>query len=513
MTDTKFFRLLSSLTVYERKRFRRYLCSPLHNEDKTFIALYDIVGPYLAPKPPKGALIQAPKSPKGTLIQKSSSLSFGEGRGEEAVKAPFGGLGAREVIGKKLFPKKKMGNQDYARLFTNFTRRIEGFMALEKYYSQPVREYTDLLESFNERHLDRYFPDMFQYLMRLHGRSPAGSGDYYLDTFRIEALQHEHLEARQQRSTNKNLLETLNALDIYYLVTKLRYCAAMLHYQEFLSLRGEVALIREILAHCADGRYDGVPLLRAYYYTVMSLIEPDREGHFAAMKGIIFSNTATFAPATLRELFSFAIVYCINKINYGHTAYQREIFELYKQALAKGIILRDGGLSPWDYKNIVTVGLRNKEYKWTDSFIESYVKKLPGPEQQNAYTFNRARYYFATQKYDKVLDLLQDVEYSDIFYLLDSKTTLMKTYYELGEYQPLQSLKESFRILLRRKKLISEQNSTNYGNFARFAMKLYRVDTKNKKQVAALRKEIEATGNVADRGWIIEKLMQVTGGE
>ena len=470
MKDTKFFRLLSSLSTYERKRLRRYLCSPLHNEDKTFIALFDLIDPYII-----------------------------------ADDEPI----TREILGRRLFPKKKMSNQDYARLFTNFARRIEGFMALEHYYSQPVREYTDLLESINERHLDRYFPDMFEYLKKLHQRSPAGSGDYYLDTFRIEALHHAHLEAQQQRSTNKNLIETLYALDIYYLVTKLRYCAAMLHYQEFLSLQGEVALIHEILTHCADGRYDSVPLLRAYYYTVMSLIEPDREEHFTAMKGIIFSHGDTLTPDTLRDLFAFAIVYCINKINYGHAAYQREIFELYKQSLSKGIILTDGKLSPWDYKNIVTVGLRNKEYKWTDAFIENYNKKLPKAEQQNAYTFNRARYFFATQKFDKVLGLLQDVEYSDIFYLLDSKTTLMKTYYELGEYQPLQSLKESFRILLRRKKLISEQNSINYGNFARFVTKLYRVDVKNKKQLTALRKEIEAIGNIADRGWIMEKLNEL----
>lgn len=472
MKDTKFFRLLTSLSTYERKRLRRYLCSPLHNEDKTFIALFDTVLPYLS--------------------DPASELT-------------------RETIGRKLFPKKKMSNLDYARLFTNFTRRIEGFMSLEKYYSEPVREYTDLLDSFNERHLDKYFPDMYQYVTKLHGRSLAGSGDYYLETFRIEALQHGHLEALQQRSTHKNILETLNALDIYYLVTKLRYCAAMLHYQEFLSLEGEVALIQEILRHCAGGRYDNVPLLRAYYYTVMSLIEPDREEHFEAMKDIIFAHIGELTPDTLRDLFAFAIVYCINKINRGNALYQRKIFELYKQSLASDILLSDGKLSPWDFKNIVTVGLRNKEYKWTDNFIETYVKKLPKAEQQNAQTFNRARYFFATQKYDKVLDLLQDVEYSDIFYLLDSKTTLMKTYYELGEYQPLQSLKESFRILLRRKKLISEQNQTNYGNFARFAMKLYRIDVKNKKQVDSLRKEIEATGNVADRSWIMEKLAEVSG--
>ncbi|MBS1618521.1 MAG: hypothetical protein JST76_08385, partial [Bacteroidetes bacterium] len=209
------------------------------------------------------------------------------------------------------------------------------------------------------------------------------------------------------------------------------------------------------------------------------------------------------------EIFAFALNYCIRKINKGQQFYQAEIFQLYKDALQRSLMMENGVMTPWDYKNIVTIGLRNKEYDWTENFIESYIDKLTKSEQQNAYTFNKARYYFAIAKYDKVLELLQNVEYNDIFYLLDSKTTLMKTYYELGEYQPLQSLKESFRILLRRKKVISEQNQSNYGNFARFAMKLYRADPKNKVKLSGLRKSIESTANIADKTWIMEKLAQL----
>lgn len=472
MQDTKFFRLMQSLSVYELKRLRRYLCSPLHNEDETFIRLYDLILPLL--------------------------------RGEMAEMS-------REELVRHLFPKKKFTNQDYARLFTNFARRIEGFMALERYYSDPVREQMDILEALNERNLSRYFGDMYAYVRRLHDHQPLRSGDYYLHTFRMEMLHHYYLESKQERSTDKNLLETMAALDTYYLITKLRFCAAMLHYQAFLSLEGEVALIHEVLVHCRDTRYDSVPLLRAYYYIVMSLIEPESEVHFESLRQILSEHITAFDTEVQKDLYSFAINYCINRINYGSGNYLRQILELYQQALEHSIILTRGELSPWDFKNIVTIGLRNKDYKWTEQFIEDYRHKMPKVERDNAYTFNRARYYFATQQYDRVLRLLQNVEYSDIFYLLDSKTTLMKTYYELDEYQSLQSLKESFRILLRRKKLISEQNQLNYGNFARYVMKLYRCDVKDKKAMAQLRKEIEGTRNMADRGWIMEKLNQLTG--
>ena len=68
MKDTKYFRLLSALSVYELKRFRKYLCSPLHNEDKTYIELFDIVSPYISDS-----------------------------------EKPL----TREIIAKKLFPKKE----------------------------------------------------------------------------------------------------------------------------------------------------------------------------------------------------------------------------------------------------------------------------------------------------------------------------------------------------------------------------------------------------------------------
>jgi hypothetical protein len=471
MLETKCYQMLSSLTIYELKRFRRYLASPLHNEDNTFQALFELLYPALAASEP----------------------------------API-----RADIAQRLYPQRELSNQDYARLFTRFARRIEGFVALEQYYARPMREYADLLEGYNNRDLHKFFPDSYQYIKASHIQQQARSIDYYLDTYRLEALQHEHIEARQERSAHKNLLETLGALDIYYLVTKLRYCAAMLHYQEFLSVEGEVALIQEILAHCADGRYDSVPLLRAYYYTVRSLIEPDEESHFTAMKAIIFEQGDSLTLDTQRDLFAFAIVYCINKINMGQAAYQRELFDLYRDALARDLLLDKGVLTPWDFKNITTIALRNKELTWAESFIEQYQHQLPKAERANAYTFNRARYHFAAREYDRVLELLQSVEYNDVFYLLDSKTTLMKTYYELGEPLPLQSLKESFRILLRRKKLISEQNRVNYDNFARFTMKLFRADVRNKKQVAALRIEIAATPNMADRSWVLEKLDEIS---
>jgi hypothetical protein len=127
------------------------------------------------------------------------------------------------------------------------------------------------------------------------------------------------------------------------------------------------------------------------------------------------------------------------------------------------------------------------------------IKKPVIPTRLSAYRLGAT--YFLRQ--------LQDIKYNDIFYQLDSKTTLLKTYYELGEWMPLFSLKDSFRVMLRRKKLISAQQKENYNNLLKLTLRLFKTDVKDKVAVLAMQKEITTTVNVADKGWLLEKVNEL----
>jgi hypothetical protein len=273
----------------------------------------------------------------------------------------------------------------------------------------------------------------------------------------------------------------------------------------------EVKLATEVLEHVKNNDYGHIPALQVQYKVVQSLIEPEREEHFIELKALLASHYKLFPRQQGRNLYAFAINYCIRKVNGGNMAYVPELLAIYRQLLVAGLMFDDENmLSQFDYKNIVSVALRASEISWAEKFINDYKNSIPKANRQNAFTFNLAKLYFTKRKFDKVLPLLQDVVYNDIFYQLDSKTTLMKTYYELGEYMPMMALKESFRILLRRKKLISVQNRVNYTNFMRFTMQLYRIDVKDTKKLHQLGKCIASSTNVADKGWLLEKLEELT---
>ena len=107
-----------------------------------------------------------------------------------------------------------------------------------------------------------------------------------------------------------------------------------------------------------------------------------------------------------------------------------------------------GELLPWDYKNMVAAGLRCEAYAWVAEFLQVYNEKLPAGFRENALHYNLAKLAFAKQNYKKVLENLQNVEYEDVFYALDSRWTLIKTYYHLDEYDATEAQIDTFRIFL-----------------------------------------------------------------
>ena len=163
--------------------------------------------------------------------------------------------------------------------------------------------------------------------------------------------------------------------------------------------------------------------------------------------------------------------YCLIRINQGDQAFLDKLFELYQYQLERGLLLEEGVLSEWNYKNIVAAGIRLRQFEWVRKFIEDYKDSLTPEFKDNAYRFNLASYHLAMEEHHEAMLLLREVEYSDLRYNLGAKTMLLQSYYELQEYEPLVSLTESFRQVLMRDKTMSENFRKGYYNLFRFTRK------------------------------------------
>ena len=472
MKGSKLYDYASTMSVYELNRFSKFMHSPLHNEDEKSQRFVDVLIPYIK-------------------------------------TADWEGIDAK-TIWKKIFDKSSYNHAKYIRLASDTVKKLESFLVLDRFKQQELLQHEYLLEIMGERKLGKHFTEFFDLTLKRQQRFATRDAQFYYLNFSIQQQQNSFLENKDQRSAEKNLDDVIDSLDVYYLIQKLKYSAALLHYKNFLSIETEIPLLQPLLKLLEEKNYD-IPAIEIYRYIVLSLIEDNSGAHFKKLKELIIAHQQLFVMDEVKAMYAFAMNYCINQINFGKSEYLHEILSLYKSALQSEVLLEDGWLSQWDYKNIVTTALRVKDFKWAEKFLNEYKPRLPKPDRQNAYTFNLARYYFAVKKYDQVLSLLQTVKYNDIFYQLDSKTTLLKTYYELGEELPLDSLKDSFRILLRRKRLITPQQKANYMNLLKFTQRLFKIDVKDKPALKALRDEIHSADNVADKSWLVDKVNEITG--
>lgn len=410
---------------------------------------------------------------------------------------------------KLVFGNKHFNALKYARLLSDFTKILEAFLVNDQLQKNEIDKQLSLLEIYNSRAIPSCIPPLLKHTSKQLSNFPYRDEQYYKWAFQLDEQQHNFVESQDSRQEEKHLQQTIHSLDTLYLLQKLKYSAMVLHYQKFIAIDSSLYFLEDVLHYSSTEQFAKTPLIQIYVSIIYTLQDKDGVEHYRKLTTLLKAHASLFTKEELENIYAYALNFCIRKINQGDLDFQQHIFELYKQMLKDGSLTHRGFISPWDFKNIVTIALRVKAFDWANKFINEQSIFIPKKDRKNAITFNRARYYFAIKKYDQVLQLLGTVEYDDVFYQLDAKTTLMKTYFELDEFQPLQSLKESFRILLSRKKGISETQRLLYGNFIKLCLKLYRIDIKDNKKVNALKKEIETTSNVADMGWIKEKLLEL----
>ena len=103
------------------------------------------------------------------------------------------------------------------------------------------------------------------------------------------------------------------------------------------------------------------------------------------------------------------------------------------------------------------------------------------------------------------MNLLQQVDFKDRLHQLDARRMLLLMYYELSEFDALESLLDSFQTYIRRQKDLSYHRD-NYLNLIRFIRKMLRLNLDLRANREDIIKEINDTKALAEKAWLLEQL-------
>ena len=421
-----------------------------------------------------------------------------------------GGVGEKEkvIIFNKFFPKQKYNDKKVRYLFTDLTRCTENYLtyqALEK--DEPMQ--MDLLSrELAQRNCEKAYNSIYSKSRTLALDSKIKNADFYFHQYSIQLNHLNNVISKQKRNEKSNIEAVVENLDKFYLAKKLQLCCEIYNAQNVLSANYRVFLLEEILIHLRSHSYQDTPVIGVYFQILLTLTDPEKEENFLKLRSLLLEHESFLSLLELREGYQYALNYCIKKINLGNINFQKTLFEIYKITLANKVILTNNSISQWEYKNIVTISLRLKEYPWAKDFINEFKNYLLAGERENAFTYNMAYWHFYKKEYSKSLNLLQKVNFTDIYYQLDTRAIILKIYYELNDLDAFFYHEAAFKTFLKRNKTVSDYQRIIYKNFIKYSAKILRVSS-SKSKIAALKNEIQQIKQLADIQWLLQKVEEL----
>lgn len=417
-------------------------------------------------------------------------------------------LPTKEEAYKKIFPGTRFSEKKLSYVMTDLLHRTEQFIITQEVFSEELRNRLRLLRYYDSARLEKHYEEVMRETEKVLTGYPFDDASKYFNQFLLNEITNHHFDRLKERRHDDSLQKAIDNLDIYYLIIKLKHSCEIVNRQRFSSSTYDLRFINEILQYLEANPHEQVPAIACYYHIYRMLTEPENETWFAEVKKLLDKHSSQFPDNEAKDMYDYALNYCIIRINEGKQAFLREVFLLYQALLEKELLFIEKTLSPWSFKNIVVVALRLKEYKWAEGFIETYKNRISPEFRANAYAYNRAYVHFHRRQYEQALLMLQSVEFTDIYYSLDTRSLTLKIYFELNEVEALRSHISAFRQFLNRNKLVSESMRSVYLNQIRFIQRILRLKPRDAEARTKLRSDLEATAQIADKSWVEEKVRE-----
>ncbi len=424
----------------------------------------------------------------------------------------------RHYIGKikgSHLEKEKVWKQLYQRPFEDATLRnlmhlaqqlIQETLAYQHWKKEQNEVELHLLAAMRERKInEKIISSELKNTSQQHDNQLLRNQTHFHQQFRLASERYENAIA-QKRNTAEGFDELSAALNVYFVAQKLREACTVLSHRTFFKQEMTVDFLPEVLEYVAKNEaMRAIPVVALYYHSYHSLSDLNDEWHFEQLKKILFASSHLFKVAELREYYLHTINCCIRRINLKKSEYTSEVFEIYRKGLETNALLDNGQLSRFTYNNIVMAGVLLKNFDWTEQFIHDYKPFLEEKYRESTFQHSLCTFYFKKKDYEKAMKLLQTVEFDDILHNLDARRMMLCMYYDLDEFDALDTHLEAFKTYIYRQKGL-DYHRENCLNLVNFTKRLLNLDFSNEKKINELRMGIIETVRLVEKDWLLEKL-------
>ncbi|MEM7511267.1 MAG: hypothetical protein AAF388_10075 [Bacteroidota bacterium] len=486
MKNSRIIRLIRLLNPAEIRKFVQFVESPFFNQNEKLLKLARIIH--------------------------EASPEFGEATLEK--ERVF-----RLIYGKTpTFDEQKIHD-----LISQLHRLFEKFLAVQEFEKDEVAMKRYLMYALSNRnetdHYNRIYKSATKRLVQKKKEYPK----FHLQEFLLE----EHLvEFALKNGNYKASVDSFNSLvtslDTFYLTERLKYSVEKLRRDNSPSKEetDETSTFFAELLENVDFTTGKSPIVSTYYQLYKLQSDFNDDTHFNDLLDLLSTHEEELSTYSSREIYYVYVQaqnYCVKKINSGKREYIQHLFSIYLIMLEKKLLIKNGYMDHHVYKNIAANGLFLKKYDWTYEFLNSYKRKIHPEQQENAYTYNMAKYHYEKEEYRQSMKLIQQVDFPNWRYHLGAKFMLLRIYFELGDEDGLSYLVQALKVYLHRHKEIPKYQSKIHTNMMRFTQKMLQLKQSSSylkkaeinNRLHKLKEKIASTQGIAYESWLKQKLNEL----
>ena len=441
---------------------------------------------------------------------------------------------SKERVAQTLLGDNKPNNiRSLSKISTELVIYLKQYFAYLKFKQ---KENDFLLEYYLERNIDTEFKKIYSDT-ETQIEAQKGINNLFDNIELTEILLNYEINQSIKKST-VDLNKHFKIFDDFVLAKKLQIYCLMLNRYLITKSSIDLQIEQEMDSTLLTFEQEEPKNLLLSLYTNCILMLKGNTCQYEILKQKILENSDKLLEGDKKILLTSLLNFC-NKtnspkdgnINYYRNEYFQNYYYMYQNQL-----FSTGSYTPvMHIKNIcsmATAGMFNLSPEEIKNLIEDSKEKVVPQFQNSTYHFNKAVWEFYQNNFKKAIKELggnidksntkntnepidekkKKEQYANPFFYFDSKSILLRCYYEVEAEDDFDKLVASFREALRRDKFLSEVNKKEYQNFIKAIVKLqgirnkkgtYRYDAQ--KDLDKLQQFMDATPMKA-KGWFKPKM-------
>ena len=478
MKNNQLIKLLKTFDPKEIKRFSEFISLPYFNKNKNVIKLYEILRK------------DYPDFDKLT----------------------------KEDLFSKIFPGKKYKDNNLRVLIHQLHENAREFIAHSRFRKETFRYTEVLLNELLDRQLYNESEKTLKKVISELGKLDYKDAEYYQYKFVMEYeklyyLQKIHQSKYEKYFTKSNIETPFKNLTNYFFIKVLTFYSIVLNTKILYNIDIDTVFFEKLFSLFDYDSFHDSPLIQIYYNMVMALTNKD-EKYFYNIKELVLKNEKYISFTRQYDIYINLENYCRRKIRAGEKHFRRELFEIMKLDLEKQIYKVESFMPQNFYKNILQNAAELKEFEWAEEFIESYKNELGSDYREAVYRYCEAYLEAEKNNYEKSLDYLSTLKTDEVYLKIDLKLLQARLYYELNEYDVLNSAIDSTRHFLKDNKFIAENRRVQFSTFVKFLSALNNAQLKKDEyKIKELKENIHKAEDLQWKDWFIEKVEELKNNE